>query len=133
MNNNLPVHAAPKPSHKRFKKKRGNHTAVTDKVRKEVARRSMERFNINVPCCEICGTTRMLTAAHLVNASQYGSGGVPWNIAYICGTHGWTDTCHHRIDNTAEGREWKLNYAIELVEYYTDGPGRDYWRFEPNV
>lgn len=110
----------PKPQHSRAKKKRGDHTAVTDKVRKEIARRSMERFGYNVRCCERCGNTRDLTAAHMQNASQYGSGGDPWNVALLCGTHGIKGSCHDWADNTAEGREWKFAFAVELLEYYEE-------------
>lgn len=123
-------HPVEKPNHKRGKKKRRNVTSPTDKARKEIARRSMEKFNVNTPCCEICGRITSLTSAHLENASQMGSGSVPWNLALICGTHGWVGYCHHWADNTPKGREWKKNYALELVEYYQNGQGRKYWGYE---
>lgn len=121
--------AVPKPSFGRNKPKRGSYTNVTDKVRKEIERRSMELWNSTVPCCEHCGRIDMLCAAHMENASQYGSGGVPWNIMLICGTHGWTDRCHHWADNTLPGRTWKEGKIIELREYYDSGAGRKYWRY----
>lgn len=117
----------PKPKFGRGKPKRGDRTAVTDAVRKEIARRSMERWNTNVRCCERCGAIRNLTAAHMENASQGGSGSEPWNIALLCGTHGLAGSCHDWSDNTTEGRDWKVNFAAELLEYYDNGAGRGKW------
>jgi hypothetical protein len=108
----------PKPNHKRAKPKRGNHTKVTPKVRREVTRRSGGR-------CERCGVYGNVTKAHLVSAAQYGAGGIPWNIADLCGTHG-TQGCHDYADNTREGREWKQAKREQLIEYY-QGEGKKYW------
>lgn len=121
--------AVPKPSHGRNSQKRGNLTNVTNKVRKEIARRSMELWDSTVPCCEHCGRTDMLTAAHMVNASQMGPGSIPWNVMLICGSHGWKDRCHDWIDHTPAGNEWRKGKIIELREYYDSGPGRRYWRY----
>lgn len=121
---------APKPEHKRGKPKRGQYTAVTDRVRKEVKRRSMEALGYSIPGCERCGAIHDLTTAHIENASQYGAGGVPWNIILICGTHGMKGTCHDWADNTRPGRAWKVEQEGRLREYYESGNGRQYWRYE---
>lgn len=114
-----------KPKHKRGKQKVGNVTKVTDKVRKECDRRSMEVWDCNMPCCERCGMNHR-TAAHMQNASQIGSGGVPWNVVNLCGTHG-TKGCHDWADNTREGMDWKKQKAQELYDYYHGGNGTGVW------
>lgn len=125
------LNAAPKPQHGRTKKKRGQLTEITNKVREEVNRRSMERMGCDVPVCERCGYARDLTKAHIVNASQMGSGGVPWNILSLCGSHGigghdGKGGCHHWADNTEEGREWKEQQLTRLTIYY-NGEGAKHW------
>lgn len=122
------VNAVPKPSHGRNKPLRRNHTAITQKVRNECDRRSMEVWGTNIPCCERCGALEY-TAAHIQAASQYGSGGVPWNIINLCGTHG-TKGCHDWADNTAAGRKYMKQKAIELKKYYESGNGRMYWAYK---
>ena len=112
-----------KPSHGRNKQKRKDVTKVTDKVRKEIARRSMELLEIDIAGCEHCGYTRDLCAAHMDNASQMGSGSEPWNVAYLCGSHGiggfnGKGGCHDWADNTKAGREWKEQYGKMLRKYY---------------
>lgn len=108
-----------KPQHGRRKKKRGQHTEVTQAVRNEIDRRSREIWNVNIRCCERCGTIHNLTAAHIVNASQYGSGSDPANLIQLCGTHGFGG-CHDWADNTAAGRKWKKEYAEFLQNYYKE-------------
>jgi hypothetical protein len=115
-----------KPQHGRNKPKRGNLTAITDKVRQEVNRRSEEFFGQGCPLCERCGSPYGLTKAHLVNASQGGSGAEPWNLANLCGTHG-TGGCHEFADNCKEGKAWKEAKRSELIKYYTTGEGRKHW------
>ncbi|MEC0234041.1 hypothetical protein P4H71_06815 [Paenibacillus kribbensis] len=120
---------APKPAHKRGRKKRGNHTAITSAVREEVDRRASEHTGYVV--CERCGVSRpalWFEKAHLINASQYGSGSEPWNIANLCGPRSETGTCHQFADDTAVGREWKLHKRDELIEYYFRGSGREWWK-----
>jgi hypothetical protein len=110
-----------KPKHRRNKPKRGRHTAITDKVREEVERRSGG-------ACERCGRTRAkhwYEMAHLVNASAIGSGRDPWNIAKLCGPKTATGTCHQIADETAEGKEWKMRKLAELLEYYAN-EGREW-------
>ncbi|MGW8956646.1 hypothetical protein [Paenibacillus sp. NPDC055715] len=120
---------APKPAYKRGKKKRGNHTAITAAVRDEVDRRAAEHTGYLI--CERCGASRpalWFEKAHLINASQYGSGGEPWNIANLCGPRTETGTCHQFADDTAAGRMWKLQKRDELIEYYFRGSGREWWK-----
>ncbi|WP_068775805.1 hypothetical protein [Paenibacillus sp. FJAT-26967] len=120
------LNPAPKPKHRRIKPKRGDLTRITDKVRKEVERRSKGR-------CERCGCTRAkhwFEHAHLINASQLGSGGEPWNIAKLCGPRTATGTCHQFADDTATGREWCMDYRFELIAYYTDGAGSEIWPYD---
>jgi hypothetical protein len=126
------LNAAPKPQHKRAKPKRGDSTKITNAVREEVNRRSMERMGTDVPVCERCGYFKDLTKAHLSNASQGGSGGVPWNIIQLCGSHGigghnGKGGCHDWADNTLEGREWKEQQLTRLTIYYT-GEGAKHWK-----
>jgi hypothetical protein len=52
-----------------------------------------------------------------------GSGGDPANIVNLCGTHGMGGRdgkggCHDFCDNTAAGREWKIQKRAELLAYY---------------
>lgn len=104
--------------HKRGNPKRGDITKVTPNVRKEVNRRSMELTGSTEPVCERCGTTKNLTKAHIINASQGGPGNDPANIINLCGTHGMKGTCHDWADNTIEGRKWKERYGKMLRKYY---------------
>lgn len=108
-----PVSKASQTQHNRLKKKRGQHTAITQKVRREVERRSGKR-------CERCGRSRAYSfeMAHLTNASQYGSGSEPFNIALLCGPRVNSGTCHQWVDETREGREWKQKKRLELIKYY---------------
>lgn len=126
----MPSYSKAQQLHKvRIKDKRGDHTKVSDKVRKEVNRRSMELFDTNVAVCERCGTTRNLSKAHIVNASQGGSGKDPANIMNLCGTHGMKGTCHDWADNTKEGRVWKKQYGAMLRLYYSEGNGKYFWKY----
>lgn len=116
---------------RRVKPKRGQHTAITDRVRKEVDRRAAERTDYVI--CEICGCSRpdyRFEKAHLDNASQYGSGRVPWNIANLCGPKTQSGTCHQFADETASGRAWKKAKQKDLIEYYKNGEGRNYWPYD---
>ncbi|MDH2334255.1 hypothetical protein [Paenibacillus polymyxa] len=116
-------------SSKRVKKKRGNHTAITSAVREEVDRRASEHTGYVV--CERCGVSRpalWFEKAHLVNASQYGSGSEPWNIANLCGPRSESGTCHQFADDTAAGRAWKMSKRNELIDYYFRGHGKDVWK-----
>jgi hypothetical protein len=107
--------AIPKPQHKRRRRKRGQLSKITERVSKEVMRRSNE-------CCERCGVNRngayALERAHLINASQLGSGREPWNVALLCGPKVNTGTCHQWADETREGREWKQRKRKELLQQY---------------
>ncbi|MDQ0091628.1 hypothetical protein J2T12_005068 [Paenibacillus anaericanus] len=119
-----------KPDYERNKPKRGKHTAITDKCSTEVHRRSSELNGCIT--CELCGTTSpriRFERAHLVNASQYGSGNEPWNIADVCGPKTDTGTCHQIIDETALGKRIKQQKRIELIEYYKHGEGKKYWKY----
>ncbi|MEK3788776.1 hypothetical protein [Paenibacillus sp. FSL K6-1230] len=119
---------APKPAHKRNRKKKGNHTAITAAVREEVDRRASE--HLGYLTCERCGRSRpamWFEKAHLINASQYGSGSEPWNIANLCGPRSETGTCHQWVDDTAAGRDWKLQKRNELIQYYFHGRKLDMW------
>jgi 5-methylcytosine-specific restriction endonuclease McrA len=102
-----------KPKHKRNNPKRGNLTRITKKVNDEVLRRADG-------ACEICGrtTSYCFERAHLINASQGGSGKEPWNIALLCGPKVNTGTCHHWADSTAEGKQWKEEYRRKLKRWY---------------
>lgn len=110
---NLPFSPAPKPTYGRRKPKAGQRTRITEKVRKEVARRSQKR-------CERCGRSRAYAfeMAHLINASQLGSGAEPWNVALLCGPSVNSGTCHHYVDSTKAGREWKQQFRDRLIKYY---------------
>lgn len=126
-----PVTKESQTSSRRLKRKRGDHTKITDRVRSEVDRRAAEKTDYIV--CERCGCSRpayRFEKAHLDNASQYGSGRVPWNIANLCGPKTQTGTCHQYCDETAAGRVWKQEKQAELIEYYTNGEGRNYWPYE---
>lgn len=114
----------------RYKPKRGRHTAITDKCSTEVKRRASEGNPEGYAECERCGCSRpkvRFERAHLINASQYGEGGQPWNIAYLCGPKTETGTCHQWADETKEGHDWKMQKRAELFEYYTSGNGRRWW------
>lgn len=120
-----------KPKHKRLKPKRGQHTEISDKVRKEVDRRAAEKTDYII--CERCGCSRpayRFEKAHLENASQYGTGRVPWNIANLCGPKTQTGTCHQIADETAAGRAWKRKKREELIDYYSNGAGRKIWPYD---
>lgn len=120
----------PKVQHRRNKPKRGRHTAITDKCSNEVKRRSSELTLEGYMVCERCGCSIpkvRFERAHLINASQYGEGGQPWNIAILCGPKTETGTCHQWADETAEGKAWKMEKRAELLEYYTVGDGRHWW------
>ena len=123
----------PKPTtHKRIKPKRGRHTAITDKCSNEVKRRASEGNPEGYVICEFCGCSRpavRFERAHLINASQYGSGGQPWNLAYVCGPKTVTGTCHQILDETEKGRERKMKKRAEFIEYYTIGPGKHWWDY----
>lgn len=119
-----------KPSHERNKQKRGKHTAITDKCSTEVHRRSGDHTGRDT--CELCGTVsprNWFERAHIVNASQYGSGGEPWNIALVCGPKTETGTCHQIIDETRLGKRIKEQKQLELIEYYKHGEGKKYWKY----
>lgn len=120
----------PKPTYGRNKQKRGNHTKITDKCSREVHRRSSE-VNGRITC-EFCGTTApriRFERAHLINASQYGSGNEPWNIADVCGPRTESGTCHQIIDDTALGKRIKEQKRLELIEYYKNGEGKNHWEY----
>lgn len=116
--------------HQRGVPKSGDYTKVTSGVRKEVNRRSQELRDSTIPVCEHCGTTKGLTKAHIVNASQGGPGGDPSNIMNLCGTHGLIGTCHHWADSTLPGRKWKKQYGAMLRLYYSEGNGKNYWSYK---
>lgn len=115
--------------HQRNKKLAGAITKVTDAVRAEVNRRSMEIMGTDVPVCERCGTSKSLSKAHIVEASQYGAGYDPANIMNLCGTHGFTGTCHDWADNQKEGRDYKRQYGAMLKLYYREGNGMHHWNY----
>lgn len=98
---------------KRYKQKRSQKTRITQKVRKEVKRRSQGK-------CERCGTTSAWSfeMAHLIQASQGGRGDDPANIVLLCGPSVNTGTCHNVADYTAKGREWRIAKHKELEAYY---------------
>lgn len=97
----------------RVKQKQGNRTRITQKVRREVERRSEGK-------CERCGRTSAYAfeMAHLQSAGQQGSGSEPWNIALLCGPKVNTGTCHQWADETRQGREWRKQMRIMLEQYY---------------
>lgn len=97
----------------RIKPKRGQYTKITQKAREEVYRRSEQR-------CECCGKSQCYAfeVAHLSNASQLGSGSDPSNLILACGPKVNSGTCHHWMDSTSEGREWKQEKKIQLEQYY---------------
>lgn len=105
------IRPVPKPRHKRRVPK--NKSKITQKVRREVIRRSEGK-------CECCGRSRAYAfeMAHLKQASQGGRGDVPYNIALLCGPSVNSGTCHNFADYTAKGREWRLAKRKELIEYY---------------
>ncbi|QLG39373.1 hypothetical protein HW560_15600 [Paenibacillus sp. E222] len=119
---------APKPKFKRRKPTQGQHTAITVKVDKEVYRRSSEAGYTK---CERCGCSvprYRFERAHMINASQYGTGRSPWNIVVLCGPKTATGTCHNWVDETADGRAWKVDKQAELYIYYTVGDGKQFWK-----
>ncbi|MBP1907801.1 hypothetical protein J2Z32_004490 [Paenibacillus turicensis] len=124
------LRSVPKPNFGRNKQKRGKHTEITDKCSREVHRRSSEQTGVDT--CELCKTTRprnWFERAHIVNASQYGSGSEPWNIALVCGPKTETGTCHQIIDETALGKRIKEQKQRELIEYYKNGEGKKHWQY----
>jgi HNH endonuclease len=98
---------------KRTKKKRGQLTKITKKVREEVLRRSEGN-------CERCGRSQAYAfeMSHLQQASQGGRGDDPSNVVLLCGPSVNTGTCHNFADYTAAGREWRMEKRKELMEYY---------------
>jgi hypothetical protein len=105
--------AVPKPRHNRRVPKRWQRTKITRRVRQEVLERSGG-------ACERCGRTQAYAfeCAHLINASQLGSGREPWNVVLLCGPKVNTGTCHQWVDETREGREWKQRKREELKQLY---------------
>jgi 5-methylcytosine-specific restriction endonuclease McrA len=103
----------PKPNHPRRKRKRGQITKITSKVRHEVLRRSNGS-------CERCGRSKAycFEMAHLIQASQGGSGSDPWNVALLCGPSVNSGTCHNWVDYTKEGRQWAVRYQERLIKRY---------------
>lgn len=101
------------PNHKRRVPKQGDLTRITQKVRREVERRSEGK-------CERCGRTRAYAfeMSHLQQAGQLGSGSDPANIVLLCGPSTVSNTCHNFADYTSEGREWREDKRKELVQYY---------------
>jgi len=99
--------------HKRIKPLRRNITRITKEVSDEVLRRSEGK-------CERCGRSRAYAfeRAHLVQASQGGSGSDPANIVLLCGPSVNKGTCHWFADSTAEGREWRKAKRKELLAKY---------------
>lgn len=94
----------------------------------------MELWDSDIPLCEKCGYARDLTKAHILNASQGGSGSDPANILNLCGSHGiggrdGRGGCHDKSDNTAAGRTWKVAQGEKLAEYYRAGEGRKHWKY----
>lgn len=98
---------------KRIKPKRGNKTRITEAVRKEVKRRSGGR-------CERCGigSAYSFEMAHLIQASQGGSGSDPTNVMLLCGPSVNTGTCHNFVDYTKEGRAWAKQAHEQLKKQY---------------
>lgn len=107
------IYPVPKPNHKRRVPKQKDRTRITNKVRREVLRRSEGK-------CERCGrsTAYAFEMAHLQQASHCGRGDDPANIAYLCGPSVNTGTCHNFADYTAEGRAWRKKKHEELKRYY---------------
>lgn len=103
----------PKPNFPRRKPKQKDRTRITQRVRREVERRSEGK-------CERCGRTRSYAfqMAHLEQAGQLGSGDDPANIVLLCGPSTNSGTCHWFADSTAKGRQWRMNKRKELVAYY---------------
>lgn len=101
------------PNHKRRIPKRRNITRITKEVRKEVLERSKGN-------CERCGRSRSYAfeMAHLISASDLGSGSDPANVVLLCGPSVNTGTCHNFADYTAKGRKWRMQKRKELIEYY---------------
>lgn len=125
------LNAVPKPNHERGKPKRGEHTKITAKVRKEVERRASEKEGFL--SCEWCGCSNpsyRFEKAHLTNASQGGSGSEPWNISNLCGPRTENNTCHQIADDTLAGKVMKRLLAKKLLKYYTTGKGKDIWPYE---
>lgn len=107
------IYPVPKPRHKRRVPKQKDRTKITNKVRREVLKRSEGK-------CECCGRTSayVFEMAHLIQASHGGRGDDPANIAYLCGPSVNTGTCHNFADYTAEGRAWRMKKLEELKRYY---------------
>lgn len=118
------------PDHKRNSRLRRQVTETTDDVRQEVDRRSMEILGTDIPCCERCGTPKLLTKAHIIARSALGPGYDPANIINLCGTHGFKGTCHDWADNNFDGRIWKKQYGAMLKLYYAEGNGKNYWSYK---
>ena len=99
----------------RIKPKRRNLTRITQKVRREVERRSAGK-------CERCGRTSAycFEMAHLQNASNGGAGSDPSNIVLLCGPKVNIGTCHNYADETSAGRHWKMRKKAELEQYYSN-------------
>ena len=99
----------------RIKPKRRNLTRITQKVRKEVERRSEGK-------CERCGRTSAycFEMSHLSNASQGGRGDDVTNIVLLCGPKVNSNTCHNFADETSAGRHWKMKKKAELEQYYSN-------------
>ncbi|GGJ86194.1 hypothetical protein GCM10007063_05880 [Lentibacillus kapialis] len=101
------------PNHRRRKPKQSDVTRITQKARKEVLYRSEGK-------CECCGrmSAYAFEVAHLKGAGQYGPGYDPSNLVLVCGPSVNSNTCHHWLDSTAEGRNWRMKKRKELMELY---------------
>ncbi|KNE22454.1 HNH endonuclease [Virgibacillus pantothenticus] len=107
------IYPVPKPRHKRRVPKQKDRTKITNKVRREVLKRSGGK-------CERCGRSSAYAfeMAHLQQASHGGLGNDPANIVLLCGPSVNTGTCHNFTDYTAEGRAWRKKKHEELKRYY---------------
>lgn len=88
--------------------KRSKACDIPKEVRIEVYQRDK--------CCIICGSTYMLTVAHLVSRAQSGLG-IKENVVTLC------NLCHHEMDNgknTIEVTKKVREYLERLYPEFTD-------------
>lgn len=107
-------HPVPKPKYKRNKPTAKQRGAISKDVYAAALERSGGR-------CERCGLVRELQCAHLIRRWQIEEKTSINDVAMLCGPSVNSDTCHHYIDYTAEGKQWAISFRLLLYEKAEEG------------
>jgi hypothetical protein len=108
----FPLRQSPKPSFKRNKPTAKQRGSISPSVRLKAKVRANSH-------CEMCGRHERqvwgLQCAHLVRRWKL-TETTEHDVAMLCGPSVNTGTCHNKIDYTAEGRKWALDYHMKLLQ-----------------